>query len=157
MKHSGPPIPTTRHESPIRFSDFILVAAFLTLCIFPIVNLLAASLAAKRHDSSVWEIATFLTLFSIWVGTLTVGCLVTINPVWTQQLAALALGRIGPEARAALPALTQLAETHARDEWDKLKSKQPEKQRNVFGDMQYSDDYFIDAICRIRQRSSPPK
>jgi HEAT repeat protein len=76
----------------------------------------------------------------------------TINPVWTQQLAALALGRIGPESRAALPALTQLAETHARDEWEKLKSQQPEKQRNVFGDMQYSDDYFIDAICRIRQR-----
>ena len=85
MKHSGPPIPTARHERPIRFWDFIRVAAFLTLCMFPIVILLAASLTAKRHDRTLWEIATFLTLFPIWMGTLTVGCLVMI-PVWIWRL-----------------------------------------------------------------------
>jgi hypothetical protein len=76
----------------------------------------------------------------------------TRDPLWTQQLAALALGRIGPNATAALPALTHLAETHAPDEWEKVKLKQPEQRRNVFGDMTYSDDYFIDAICKIKQR-----
>jgi hypothetical protein len=85
MKHSGPPIPTTRHDRPLSFSDFIRVAAFLTLCIFPVVILLAASLAAKHHDRTIWEIATFVTLFPIWVGTLTVGCLVMI-PVWIWRL-----------------------------------------------------------------------
>ena len=85
MKHSGPPIPTTRHDRPLSFSDFIRVAAFLTLCIFPVVILLTASLAAKHHDRTIWEIATFVTLFPIWVGTLTVGCLVMI-PVWIWRL-----------------------------------------------------------------------
>ena len=46
----------------------------------------------------------------------------TRDPFWTQQLAALALGRIGPDATAALPSLTHLAGTHARDEWEKVKS-----------------------------------
>jgi hypothetical protein len=85
MKQSGPPIPTARHERPLRFWDFIRVAAFLTLCIFPFAILLAALLTAKRHDHTVWEVATFLTLFPIWVGTLTVGCLVMI-PVWIWRL-----------------------------------------------------------------------
>jgi hypothetical protein len=74
----------------------------------------------------------------------------TRDPLWTQQLAALALGTIGPDAKAALPVLIHLAETHARDEWEKVKSEQPAQRRNVFGDMQYSDDYFVDAICKIR-------
>jgi uncharacterized membrane protein YhaH (DUF805 family) len=85
MKHSQTPIQTRNDERPLRFWDFIRGAAFLTVCIFPIVILLAASLTAKRHDRTLWEIATFLTLFPIWVGTLTVGCLVMI-PVWIWRL-----------------------------------------------------------------------
>jgi hypothetical protein len=85
MNHSGLQIPATRHERPLSFSDFIRVAAFLTLCNFPVATLLGASLAAKRPDSTVWGVATFLTLFPIWVGTLTVGCLVMI-PVWIWRL-----------------------------------------------------------------------
>jgi len=76
----------------------------------------------------------------------------TRDPFWTQQLAALALGRIGPEAAAALHALTHLAETHAHDEWEKVKRQQPDQHNNLFGDIEYSRDYFIDAICKIRQR-----
>jgi hypothetical protein len=85
MKHARLPIPTTKHEHPIRFSDFVRAAAFLTLCIFPVVFLLAAVLAVKRPDRTVWELATFLTFFPIWTGTLTVGCLVMI-PVWIWRL-----------------------------------------------------------------------
>jgi len=76
----------------------------------------------------------------------------TKDPFWTQQLAALALGRIGRDATAALPGLTHLAETRARDDSEKVKLQHPEQRRNVFGDMNYSDDYFIDAIYKIRQR-----
>jgi hypothetical protein len=76
----------------------------------------------------------------------------TRNPLWTQQLAAEALGALGPDAEAALPALTRLAEVHARDEWAKVKSHQPVGQRNLFGDMRYSNDDFVDAICKIRSR-----
>jgi uncharacterized membrane protein YhaH (DUF805 family) len=85
MKHSQTPIQTRDDDRPLRFLDFIRVAAFLTLCIFPFVFLLAASLTAKRHDRTLWELTTFLTLFPIWVGTLTVGCLVMI-PVWIWRL-----------------------------------------------------------------------
>jgi hypothetical protein len=85
MKYSGPSFSTTRHDRPLRFWDFVRVAAFLTLCVFPVMILLAASLAAKSHDHSVWEVAAILTLFPIWVGTLTVGCLVMI-PVWIWRL-----------------------------------------------------------------------
>ena len=74
----------------------------------------------------------------------------TMRPLWTQQLAAKALGAIGPEAKATLTALTRLAETHAADEWAKVKFHQPEQHRNAFGQMQYSDDYFVNAICKIR-------
>jgi hypothetical protein len=85
MKHSGLPIPTTGHERPLSFSDFIRVATVLTLCICPLVFLLAVLLGAQRLDRTVWEIVTFLTLFPIWVGALTVGCLVMI-PVWIWRL-----------------------------------------------------------------------
>lgn len=85
MKHSGLGIPTTRRNRPLSFSYFIRAAAFLTLCISPIVTLLAALLFAKNLDGSVWGMAAFLTVVPIWVGTLTVGCLVMI-PVWIWRL-----------------------------------------------------------------------
>ncbi len=74
----------------------------------------------------------------------------TGNPLKTQRLAAWALGCIGPDAKAALPALTKLAEAHARDEWVKVKSQKPKERTNIHGDVMYSDDEFIDAICKIR-------
>ncbi len=57
----------------------------MTLCIFPAVILLVALLAAEHPDRPVWGLATFLTLFPIWVGALTVGGLVMI-PVWIWRL-----------------------------------------------------------------------
>jgi hypothetical protein len=97
MKHSGLPIPAKTHERPLRFWDFVRVAAFLTLCISPLVILLTASLAAKHHDGGVWGIAAFLTLFPIWVGTLTVGCLVMI-PLWIWRLCKRLSGTISPKS-----------------------------------------------------------
>jgi hypothetical protein len=85
MKNSGPPIPTTKHERPLRFLDFIRFATLLTLCIFPVVILVAVLLGAKHFDRTVWVLGVFLAVFPIWVGTLTVGCLVMI-PVWIWRL-----------------------------------------------------------------------
>jgi HEAT repeat protein len=70
----------------------------------------------------------------------------------THQYAAIALGRIGPDAKDALPHLIRLAEIHAKDEWEHVKAKQPKLRSDHFGGEQYSDDYFIDAICKIRQK-----
>lgn len=70
----------------------------------------------------------------------------------TPELAALALGRIGPDAKDALPALIRLAEKHAPAEWGKVKDNQPEARKNAFGDAEYSDDGFVDAICKIRAK-----
>ena len=81
MKHSGPPITANRDKRPLSFLDFIRFAAILTVCVLPIVILPAALLASKSLDHAVWGIGIFLVLFPIWVGTLTVGCLVMI-PVW---------------------------------------------------------------------------
>jgi hypothetical protein len=74
----------------------------------------------------------------------------TRRPLWTQQLAAIALGRIGPGSRAALPALIRLAEIYAGVEWERLKSRQSEPPSNAPAEMKYSDDVFVDAICKIR-------
>jgi len=70
----------------------------------------------------------------------------------THQYAAIALGEIGPDAKDALPHLIRLAETNARDEWERVKAKQPKLRPDQFGGQKYSDDYFVDAICKIRQR-----
>jgi hypothetical protein len=75
-----------------------------------------------------------------------------VDPLWTQRLVAIALGKIGPEASAALPALIRLAENHAADEWTQVKSGRPEQHRNVFGQMEYSEDPFVNAICKIRAK-----
>jgi HEAT repeat protein len=70
----------------------------------------------------------------------------------THQYAAIALGEIGPDAKDALPHLIRLAERNAKDEWERDKDKQPKPGPDHFGGLQYSDDYFVDAICKIRQR-----
>jgi hypothetical protein len=69
----------------------------------------------------------------------------------THQYAARALGQIGPDAKDALPHLIRLAEIHAKDEWEAVKAKRPESRPDNFGGRKYADDYFVDAICKIRQ------
>jgi hypothetical protein len=64
--------------------------------------------------------------------------------------AAIALGKIGPEAKEALPALTRLARQHAPEELDRVKNNRPAIRDDPFGDWQYSEDYFVEAICKIR-------
>jgi hypothetical protein len=76
----------------------------------------------------------------------------TKEPLWTQKLAALALGKIGPDAAPALPALVRLAERHEPAEWKELKD-QSSKFNNPFdGSTRLSDTYFVDAILRIRRK-----
>jgi hypothetical protein len=70
----------------------------------------------------------------------------------THQYAAIALGCIGPDAKDALPHLIRLAKLHAKDEWERVKAKQPKLRPDHFGGQQYSEDYFIDAICKIREK-----
>ena len=94
MKLSRPPILTTRQGHPLSFLDFIRFAAILTLCIFPVVILLTALLAFKNLDGTVWALAAFLALFPVWVGTLTVGCVVMI-PVWIWRLCNRLPGKLG--------------------------------------------------------------
>jgi HEAT repeat protein len=69
-----------------------------------------------------------------------------------RELAAVALGAIGPDAKEALPVLIRLAEVHAKDEWSLVKNKQPKLLPDHFGGEKYSDDYFVDAICKIRRK-----
>jgi hypothetical protein len=70
----------------------------------------------------------------------------------THRYVAIALGRIGPDAHAALRSLIRLAESHAPEEWEKVKDIQPELRNDHFGGKKYSDDEFVDAICKIRQK-----
>jgi hypothetical protein len=69
----------------------------------------------------------------------------------THEHAAIALGKIGPDAQDALPLLIKLAEVHAKDEWARIKTEKPDLRPDNFGGKKYSDDYFVDAICKIRQ------
>jgi hypothetical protein len=83
--------------------------------------------------------------------------ILTLEPGMTRMLsnqehAAIALGKIGPEARAALPTLMRLAEKQAPDEWKNLRDHQPEIREDHFGGTKYSDNYFVDAICKIRRK-----
>lgn len=66
--------------------------------------------------------------------------------------AANALGSIGPAAKEALPLLIRLAERHAPDEWARVKDMQPELRSGRFAQMRYSDDDYINAICKIRKK-----
>jgi hypothetical protein len=69
-----------------------------------------------------------------------------------RELAAVALGAIGPDAKDALPVLIRLAEVHAKDEWSLAKDKQPKLLPDHFGGEKCSDDYLVDAICKIRRK-----
>jgi HEAT repeat protein len=71
--------------------------------------------------------------------------------VANQRLAAKALGRIGPDASVALPALIRLAEKHAWGAWAYARAKQREPLRTFRGEPIYSEDEFVNAICKIRQ------
>ena len=66
--------------------------------------------------------------------------------------AALALGRIGPAAKDALPDLNRIAKARSPSEWERIQKQQPESKPDNSGGRKFSDDYFIDAICKIRQQ-----
>jgi hypothetical protein len=68
----------------------------------------------------------------------------------TKRLAAKALGCVGPEADAALPALERLAERYAPTEWRRVSTENPARRINFWGKVSYSDDDFINAVCKIR-------
>ena len=73
-------------------------------------------------------------------------------PTSTQRLAACALGRMGAGAKAALPALTQLAERYAQSEIGAVTTGKPPSMQDYRGDPLYSFDPFVNAIGRIRQK-----
>jgi hypothetical protein len=75
----------------------------------------------------------------------------TRKPLWTQQLAAMALGKLGPDAAPALPALIRLAERHAPEEWNRLKNHPPRFVNPFDRRARMADDDFVDAILRIRR------
>ncbi len=66
------------------------------------------------------------------------------------RLAAQVLANIGPPASGALPALNRLAARLVPEEWEKLLSARPRCRQNLFGEMVYSENEFIDAICKIK-------
>lgn len=70
----------------------------------------------------------------------------------SHDLAAIALGRIGPAAKEALPTLRRHAEERAPEELKKVLAKVPELQDDHFGGKKYSDDYYVDAYCKVRGR-----
>jgi hypothetical protein len=76
----------------------------------------------------------------------------TRNPLRTQQLAAVTLGRMGPDAETALHPLIRLAETYAPEEWEQVRARPPEPQDFSIGDTPYAEDKFVDAICKIRRK-----
>ncbi len=65
------------------------------------------------------------------------------------RLAARVLGEIGPGAGSTLPVLHELASTHSSQQWQQLLKSVPEPRRKLFDETTYSDDEFIDAICKI--------
>jgi hypothetical protein len=68
---------TRADERPLRFRDFIRWAAILTLG----VTAITLVIAAVQSDVEVWAVSAalwFLAVLAIWVGTISVGCLVMI-------------------------------------------------------------------------------
>jgi hypothetical protein len=76
----------------------------------------------------------------------------TKKPLWTQQLAAMALGKIGPDSAPALPGLIRLAERHAPEEWNRLKNQPPMFNNPFDTRARLAADDFVDAILRIRRK-----
>ena len=77
MKHSTPATPTRRHQRPLSLWDFIRFSVFLTFGVTVAMLVTAAILG----NPFVWTIALVLcplTILIIWIGTLTIGCLVMI-------------------------------------------------------------------------------
>ncbi len=70
----------------------------------------------------------------------------------THQHAAIALGKIGPGAQAALPSLIRLAEKHETEAWQKVKANRANQRDDNFGREQYANDDFVDAICKISRK-----
>lgn len=70
----------------------------------------------------------------------------------THEYAAHALGRIGPDAEDALPILIRHAEKSAPAEWARVKNQQPKAEPDHFGGIQYSENRFVDAVCKIRKK-----
>ncbi len=94
MKHSMRATPTRRHQRPLSFWDFIRFSVFLTFGVTVAMLVTAAILG----NPFVWAIALFLcplTILILWIGTLTVGCLVMI-PLAIWRLSKL-LARKGAE------------------------------------------------------------
>ena len=77
-------MPTGIDERPLRLWDFIRWAALLTLG----VTAVTLVIAAVQCYFEVWAIAPLLwilTVLAVWIGTLTVGCLVMV-PMWIWRL-----------------------------------------------------------------------
>jgi hypothetical protein len=84
MKGSKPPIPAGTDKRPLSFWDFIRWAALLSLG----VTTVSLVIAAVQCYWEVWAVAATLwvvTILAVWIGTLTVGCLVMV-PVWIWRL-----------------------------------------------------------------------
>src|SRR5262245_50099314 len=101
MKPSKASIPTSGRELPLRFWDFIRWAALLTLG----VTAVTLVIVAVQCYLEVWAIAPllwFLTVVAVWIGTLTVCCLVMI-PLWiwrhSKRLARIGEGKVPPQER----------------------------------------------------------
>jgi hypothetical protein len=77
MKHSQAPIRIRTGERPLRFSDFVRWAAILTLGVTAVTFVIAV----VQSNFEVWALSAalwFLSVFAIWIGTLSVGFLVMI-------------------------------------------------------------------------------
>jgi len=84
MNHSQLPIPTRSDERPLCFWDFIRWAVLLILG----VTAVTLMIAAVQCYFEVWAIGPalwFFAVLAVWIGTLTVGCLVMI-PVGIRRL-----------------------------------------------------------------------
>ena len=77
MKHVTPPTPTRRHQRPLSFWDFTRFSVFLTFgvtVVFLVVAAVACNVEVWAISANLWV----LTTLAIWIGTLTVGCLVMV-------------------------------------------------------------------------------
>jgi hypothetical protein len=72
-------------DRPLSFRDFVRWAAILTLGVTAVTFVIAA----VQSNVEVWALSGvlwFLAVFAIWVGTLTIGCLVMIPVKICKQL-----------------------------------------------------------------------
>ncbi len=74
------------------------------------------------------------------------------NLLSKHECAAIALGNIGPDANDALPDLILHAKILAPEEWHRAKDQQPTRRKDNFGGHKYSDNAFINAIWKIREK-----